>query len=225
MLLWDSWTGKDSKNYDMWHQGWRMLSHSIGNGVRLRPARLTRMVADHIGVLCWVDIPNIPKAYIQYNHFKTRWRGTVLCKFLVVVAFGLEKNWVLQSNVLVTGDPLGWNKMGRTYHSSVIKDSKIRPEVLPSVVSKQCAEHVTGVTWDVAWLSKTPKYKSHENFWKFMDIFNQMGYFLNLKRPQVVGNPSMLGSRSDTVEAADLRPRALYVELLHTLVKLSRPGG
>lgn len=115
--------------------------------------------------------------------------------------------------------------MGRTYHSSVIKDSKIPPEVLPSVVSKQCAENVTRVTWDVAWLSKTPKYKSHENIWKLMDIFNQMRYFLNLKWPQVVGNPSMLGSRSDTVEAADLRPRALYVELLHTLVKLSRPGG
>lgn len=65
---------------------------------------------------------------------------------LSVVAFGLEKNWVLQSNVLVTGDPLGWNKMGRTYHSSVIKDSKIPPEVLPSVVSKQCAENVTSVT-------------------------------------------------------------------------------
>lgn len=89
LLLWDSWTGKHSKNH-MWHQGWRMLSHSIGNGVRLRPARLTRMVADHIGVICWVDIPNIPKAYVQYNHFKTRWRGIMQVLSRCCVWFGKE---------------------------------------------------------------------------------------------------------------------------------------
>ncbi len=112
--------------------------------------------------------------------------------------------------------------MRRTYHS-VIKD----PNIPPGTLCRNSVQKMLHVSLEM-WNSDSPSH-TNTNLQITWELLETHGHFLpdeilfNLKWP--LSCRKSINAGISIWQAADLRPRALYVELLHTLVKLSRLGG